>query len=138
MTSPDVRPDSHTGLPWWLGPSQRRAWLALLLALAAAVCWLAFSPAPPPAVDTGWDKANHALAFAALAVVAELAFWPDRHRRRRNASGLMLFGAFIELVQARIPQRSGEWSDLLADACGIGLGLAAVAVALLLHRKQRR
>ena len=100
----------------------------LLGALALAVCWLAFSPAPPPAADTGWDKANHALAFAVLAVTAELAFWPLPRRRWVTALGLLAFGGFIELVQAQIPERTGEWPDLLADGSGIALGLLLVAV----------
>ena len=49
------------------------AWRAVLAALVLAICWLAFDPAPPSSVDTGWDKANHALAFAAVGVVARLA-----------------------------------------------------------------
>ena len=125
----------HVDRTWWLTPAARRGWGALLLALALFICWLAFSPAPPPSADVGWDKANHALAFATLALVAELAFWPVHARRRRIAIGLIAFGGFIELVQAQIPARSGEWSDLAADATGIAIGLAAVA---LVHRLARR
>lgn len=112
----------------------QRCWQGLLLVLATVVCWLAFSPVPPPAADTGWDKANHALAFAVLAVVAELACWFKARRRALTAAGLLAFGAFIELVQTQIPQRSGEWPDLLADATGIALGLALVAAVCLFHR----
>lgn len=125
----------HDVRPWWLAPTARRGWAALLVGLALFICWLAFSPAPPAAADVGWDKANHALAFATLAFVAELAFWPVPARRRRNSIGLIAFGSFIELVQAQIPARSGEWSDLAADATGIAIGLAAVA---LVHRVARR
>ena len=82
----------------------------------------------------GWDKANHALAFATLAVVAELAFWPAHARRRRISIGLVAFGGFIELVQAQIPARSGDWADVAADATGIAIGLAMVA---LVHRLAR-
>lgn len=110
-------------LPWWLQPTARRLWRALLALLLLAVAWLAFSPAPPPQADTGWDKANHALAFAVLAVVAELALWPLPARRRRIGAGLIVYGALIEVVQSRLPARSGEWTDLAADAVGIGIGL---------------
>lgn len=112
---------------WWLAPRARRLWQALLVALALAVCWLAFSPAPPPAADTGWDKANHTLAFGVLAVTAELALWPWPRRRWLTALGLLAFGGFIELVQTQIPERTGEWPDLLADGSGIALGLLLVA-----------
>jgi VanZ family protein len=120
---------STVPLPWWLAAPARRGWQVVLALLATVICWLAFSPAPPPQVDTGWDKANHALAFATLAVTAELAFWTLRGRRWRNAAGLMAFGAFIEVVQSRIPGRSGEWPDLVADAVGVALGLLAVSMA---------
>ncbi len=97
------------------------AWRAVLAALVLAICWLAFDPAPPSSVDTGWDKANHALAFAAVGVVARLA-WPAAGALRLFAGGLA-YGAFIEIVQSQVPGRSAEWSDLLADAAGLVVGL---------------
>ncbi len=107
----------------WLSAPARRAWRWLLLLLMLAVCVLAFDPHPPPELDTGWDKRNHLLAFATLALVAEFGYW---HRPRRHWGvllGLLAFGGAIELVQAQIPARSGDWADLLADALGIVLGL---------------
>lgn len=124
--------------PWWLASRALRVWRLLLGALALAVCWLAFSPAPPPSADTGWDKANHALAFAVLAVNAELAFWPLPRRRWFTALGLLAFGGFIELVQTQIPERAGEWPDLLADGSGIALGLVLVAMVQGLGARHRR
>ncbi|MCY0611277.1 VanZ family protein, partial [Klebsiella pneumoniae] len=38
--------------------------------------------------------------------------------------GLLAFGATIEAIQLAVPGRSGEWTDLLADAVGIASGLA--------------
>ena len=35
---------------------------------------------------------------------------------------LLAYGGAIELVQRQLPNRSGEWADLGADAIGIGLG----------------
>ena len=121
MPTPSSEP-----LRWWLTPGARRAWQLTLLGLALFICWLAFSPAPPPEIDTGWDKSNHLLAFATLAVTAQLAFWPHPRRLPFSVIGLLLYGGFIELVQSQIPQRSGEWADLLADAVGIALGLLLV------------
>ena len=98
----------------------------------ASICWLAFSPNPPPQADTGWDKLNHALAFAALAVCGWFA-WGDGQRRVvavAVAVWAFAFGVFIELVQTQIPGRSGEWPDLVADAVGIAAGLAIAALAV--------
>jgi VanZ family protein len=122
--TPDLPP------PWYLGAAARRGWQLLLALLVVAVAVLAFSPEPPDSIDTGWDKTNHLLAFAALAFSAEGAFWPQVSRRWRNSAALMAYGVFIELVQTQIPGRSGEVPDLLADAAGIALGLLLAAVLL--------
>ncbi|MFO1330150.1 MAG: VanZ family protein [Rubrivivax sp.] len=96
---------------------------ALLLPTLAAVTWLALVPAPPPQADTGWDKANHAMAFAVLALLAEGGWGPGR--ARAIAAALLAYGALIELLQTQLPPRSGEWGDWLADAVGVALGLLA-------------
>jgi VanZ family protein len=117
MAAPEPSP------PWWLQARVRRAWQLLLVLLLLAVTALALTPAPPPQADTGWDKANHLLAFATLALVAELALAQCRARRWWTAGGLLAHGALIELLQTQLPPRSGEWADLAADAVGIVLGL---------------
>ena len=106
-----------------------RGWRALLVVLMAVVAWLALTPLPPRAIDLGWDKLNHASAFAALAVAGWLSV---RGRRGRwpTMALLLVYGALIEVAQRFVPGRSGEWSDLLADALGIGVGVL-VASALL-------
>ncbi len=100
---------------------------AVFLLLVLIVSWLAFTPHPPPGVDLGWDKANHASAFATLMGVAAWA-WP--RRLRCLPAALLAYGGFIELVQSFIPGRDGEWLDLLADGVGIALGLL-LAILLL-------
>jgi VanZ family protein len=104
-------------------------WRLLLAGLVLAVCWLAFTPDPPPAADTGWDKLNHVLAFFALAFCGWFACGPARHRVRWVVLGTLAFGVFVEAVQTQIPGRSGEWPDLLADAVGVAGGLALASVA---------
>lgn len=101
----------------------------LLALLVAAVAWLAFTPDPPPRATTGWDKANHALAFCSMAVAA-LSGWP-RARRVAVPAVLLGYGVLIELVQAFVPGRSAEAADLAADATGIVIG------ALLVHGWRR-
>lgn len=101
----------------WRHPSLWRATLGLLV---LAVSWLAFSPKPPPAATLGWDKLNHASAFAALAFCAARA---QLGSTLRIVAGLLAYGAFIEVVQTFVPGRSGEAADLLADAAGLSVGL---------------
>ena len=100
----------------------------LLAVLVGGTCWLAFSPAPPQELDTGWDKANHWLAFSTLAITACLAFPHARRRYAGVALGLLAFGVFIELVQSQIPSRSAEVLDVVADSFGIGAGLLVMVV----------
>ncbi len=75
----------------------------------------------PPQIFSLWDKAQHALAFAALAALGLQAY---PHRRWRVLSGLLVFGGLIELAQAATGWRYGEWADWLADAVGLALGMA--------------
>lgn len=114
-------------------PASSRRWLAsppaavalrVLLVLAlASITWLAWSPDPPAAIDTGWDKANHGLAFALLALNAMAAFRGRRRRTAACAAALLAYGALIEAVQQHLPGRSAEAADLVADAVGIAAGL---------------
>lgn len=103
-------------------------WRALLVLQVVVVGWLAFDPHPPTEGVEVWDKLQHAAAFAVMAGTAFLG-WPGR--LATAAAGLLAYGAFIEVVQTCIPERSGDWHDLLADAVGI-------AFALLLARALRR
>lgn len=86
---------------------------------------LALLPATLPLPSTGWDKANHALAFMVLALLGARC-WPES--RALVLLGLLAYGGAIELGQTLFTAtRMGEWSDLLADA--LGLGIAALAWA---------
>ena len=104
----------------------RSAFWALLLCVAV----LSLMPTGylPPQVFSLWDKAQHALAFTALAGLGLRAYprhaWPV-------LAGLLVFGAGIELAQAATGWRHGEWGDWLADAIGLAAGAA-------LARNERR
>jgi len=99
-----------------------RPWRWALLLLAALVTVLALVPAPPRPMDLGWDKLNHVAAFAAMAVCAAFGWRGARAARLAVLLALLAFGGAIELLQLQVPNRSGEWGDLGADAIGIGLG----------------
>ncbi|MBV8035238.1 VanZ family protein [Roseateles sp.] len=106
-------------------PGQRRLWRVLLAVLLVAITWLALVPNPPRAVSTGWDKSNHALAFASLAFASVWAVWPRPRQWGWLAATLLAYGGAIEIAQSFLPPRTGDWWDLLADGCGIALGLLA-------------
>lgn len=93
----------------------------------AVVTALMLWPRPPAGLDlTGWDKLNHAIAFAGPALAGLLA------RRRRGVAsaglllvGLLAWGGALEVVQSFLPPRQGDAADLLADAVGLLVGALA-------------
>lgn len=94
-------------------------WLSLLG--AAVVCLMPVAHLPP--MFNWWDKAQHALGFAALTGLGLLGYPAERWR---VATGLLLFGGFIELAQSATGWRRGDWLDWLADALGIAVVLLGV------------
>ena len=115
----------HRLLTATTSPKAIRRWRWLLAALAITVSWLALSPAPPDGLDTGWDKLNHASAFAALTLVAIFAFPRSPRSVWLVLAGLLCFGSAIEIAQSFTPTRNAEWGDLLADAVGMAAGVFA-------------
>ena len=93
-----------------------------------AINILALSPAqylPPLEIFNWWDKAQHAIAFATLAVMAVLAY--PAALKRRIAFLLIVQGVLIEVLQYFSGYRYGDWQDALADGVGVLLGLGLVA-----------
>src|SRR5690606_22824618 len=97
-------------------------WRLLLALLLPVISTLAFMPTPPQALQSGWDKLDHLLAFAALAVCARAAFPTAPRGAARVALALLGYGVVIELVQSLIPNRSADWRDLIGDGVGIAIG----------------
>ena len=98
---------------------------------------LALSPAPylpPLEIFNWWDKAQHAIAFGALAVLAVLAY-PEASRL---CIALLLVGqgVLIEVLQYYGGYRFGDWQDAVADGVGVlvGLAMARVMDFWLLHK----
>jgi VanZ family protein len=89
---------------------------------------------PPQAFDV-WDKAQHAGAFAALALLGLSAYprscW-------QVGLGLLAYGAAIELAQSATGWRFGDWLDLLADLIGIILGSLTVLAIRRVRAAQHR
>lgn len=98
------------------------AWRFALIASMALILWLSTSPLEHPVVTSTWDKANHAIAFIELILLARLG-WP-RLSVIHSALIIFGFGVVIEIIQAPIPYRSASVLDLVADAVGIVIGLA--------------
>ncbi|WP_432259958.1 VanZ family protein [Cupriavidus sp. TMH.W2] len=96
-------------------------WRLLFWGCAAAVLVLSLLPPSQPLPTTGWDKANHMLAFAVLGVLGRRAYaghgWAVW-------LGLLAYGGLIELLQGQTGYRDADWLDLLADCIGLAAGMA--------------
>lgn len=99
----------------------------LLAVLIVIVGWFAFGPSSTLPELEGGDKINHVLAFLALGTVASFSVPRGWRATTLTASGLLLYGGFIEAVQAQLPHRQGDWYDLAADAVGLLCGLLLAA-----------
>ncbi len=103
-----------------------RAWFCLGLLIAAGITVFSLIPAQNlPSIGVS-DKLEHALAYLLL------GFWFASVIARWDYLYLMLallaLGGAIEIAQGLMGLgRQADWHDLLADACGIfvGVGLAA-------------
>jgi VanZ family protein len=104
-------------------------WAALLFAYVCAVI-----PGGPEIGNS--DKDGHVLAFITLSFLARLGW--SRRGAIGIAGALILFGIFIELSQATsIVHRDADIWDVVADAIGVAIGLAAGSLALLIFRRRK-
>ena len=104
-----------------------RLWVGIGWAMVAAIVWLSLTPSPPQ-VDVAYgDKIGH------LASYAVLMFWFSQLYRTRihYATGFILMGVALEVIQHQLGTRSFEAADMLANALGVLLGWG---VALLLPK----
>lgn len=88
-------------------------------AAALVVLYFALAPVPEREPLTGWDKANHVVAFGGLAVLGLLGWAP---RERIVLAGLIGYGVFIEVLQLATVDHHFDLHDLVADAVGLAVG----------------
>ena len=113
-----------------LPPLMRRSafWLCVLVVLV-----LALLPVATHLPSTGWDKANHALAFGVMTVLGR---WAYPRSTAALVLGLLAYGGLIEALQALTPDRSSEWVDWLADCIGLALAWTLMRLAMLLSTRR--
>jgi VanZ family protein len=110
--------------------------LAMLLSVALPLAlWL--GGAQPIAVGlftTPWDKLAHIAVYAVLSCA--IGFASGRRGFSAMAigfAGALLVGLLDEASQMRLPGRSADIDDLLADVVGATLGAAVLAVRIRLR-----
>nr|WP_275658986.1 VanZ family protein [Shewanella sp. Isolate11] len=93
----------------------------MLIALII-ISYLVFSRPNYPQVVPNMDKIGHLGSFFSLSLLTYLAFKPKWYLLTIFMAGYALF---IELVQSRLPYRSAEGADFIADMGGVLLFYAA-------------
>ena len=104
----------------------RALWLAIGWGLVATIVWLSVTPKPPDIGIEHGDKLGHFGAYSAA------TFWfcqlySRRPTRIAYAAGFIAMGVALEFVQRWLGYRSFEVLDMLADAVGVLLALAAAS-----------
>jgi VanZ family protein len=109
-------------------------WKTLFWTLVLITLWLSLVPVEQvPSAFHFWDKAQHALGFAGLALLGLMAYPKHIHRL---LLGLMLLGAFIEVAQWLTGWRQGDWQDWVADCMGLMISSAFWRFVAILRKQQ--
>ena len=123
-----------------------RILFGLYLVAVAVLCFARFPESedvPKFLLGIPMDKIVHFLMFFPFPVLAYLAF--DRYRGKRRASVLWTtaallcgcaFAALTELVQSRLPYRSGDPADFRADAFALLLSSVLVLILILVQKRK--
>lgn len=113
-----------------IGAQQRAAVRYAFWACAVAVLVLSLLPGEGiPLPTTGWDKADHLLAYAALAALGCLG-WAERGRVVLSLlPALLLFGIAIEGLQGLTGYRSADANDVWAEVLGMVAGVIVAWIA---------
>lgn len=88
--------------------------------------YLSLTPSVPEFVPQ-FDKANHAAAYFAVGLIADWAF-PSVGYLLHKGAPLFLYGLLMEILQRYVPGRTFEGLDLVANAAGLLLYAALVAL----------
>jgi hypothetical protein len=117
-------------LPWRWPARAKTAAYAVAVAVLLFLCLAPSADLPPERL---WDKAEHGLAWMALAATG-LVLWPQRGWA--VAAFAVALGAAVEVLQAT-PSfgRDGDWRDWIADAVGVGATLLAAQLGRGLRRR---
>jgi VanZ family protein len=98
--------------------------LALPILWAGIICWLSLTSTPPTLIPgiLGWDKLQHAVAYALLSIlVAQYLYIYTHITKTVFYAGclVILYGGLMEVLQLMMQAgRLAEWWDLVADIIG--------------------
>ena len=130
----------------WVTRMKKIFWWLSFLAWLLAVLWLSLTPKPPQIENglLGWDKFQHAAAYALLTLLAGRVFslLPARSRKynpwRLALLAAALFGISMELLQGAMGLgRTPDVMDFVADCVGACTVLAVARLWLSRHPREK-
>ncbi len=89
--------------------------------------YLSLTPAPPTVMLSFSDKLLHSVGYMALYLSCSVAY-PQSILTIRKLTLLLSYSIMIEVFQHFIPNRGFSLFDILANACGLILGLILVTI----------
>ena len=111
--------------------------LLLLFAVVISSIALMLTSAVSIQIDSGWDKLNHVVGFAAMGFAGCMGWPASRRACLLVLLGLLAFDRLIELLRLAIREFDAEWGGLIADAVGMAWR-ASPAIFLLSRGAQAR
>jgi len=96
------------------------SWL-VFIACAAVIAWLSLTPSPPSIAHPflGWDKLQHASAYAMLTLAGGWALGGTGRAFGGSLILALIYGGGMELLQGALTSnRAADWLDFLADLTG--------------------
>lgn len=91
-----------------------------LVVMLVIILFLATTRQSIPVAEDINDKANHLLAFGALALLGDFAF-PASKFGLKKFLWLLGYGVLIEFIQYFLPYREASLLDVMADATGLAI-----------------
>lgn len=111
------------------------SWL-IFIAWAAAIAWLSLTPSPPSLAQPflGWDKFQHASAYAILTLAGGLALGGTSRAFGGSFVLALIYGGGMELLQGALTSnRNPDWLDFLANLTG---AVVTLLIALCVVRRK--
>jgi len=112
-------------------------WL-LFVGWGAAIAWLSLTPSPPLLHQPllGWDKFQHASAYAILTLAGGRAMGGTGRAFGGAFFIALIYGGSIELAQGYCTKnRAADWFDLVANMTGAG---AVASIAIIISTIRRK
>ena len=109
-----------------------RSLTILILIIFTVLFLIPTQDLPEQSIFKWWDKVQHCLVFMALTTVAFIAYPKSQ---LKVSIYLLMYGGFIEVLQAMTSWRKGDFYDWVADAFGVLITYLVLETFIKIFRK---